>query len=234
MKKLLAYVLDGSILGINLTSWNSSDLNGMVPFKIIEELDDVDSNYADISSVKNWDAFGLNLTNDYLSLKSEIKSLVISQTWSNLSDEEKYIAIKYYAYTSSVSAIVFLMSKGMTMQEAQVYLTQEWHKHHYKLLESCRQRWYYVKLIVATYLPFNDAENLFDTARELIYSFTESSRIGINYGDKKSGLMDYVESTNSYVGNGLKESGFTLQYGTWDEFIIAIKNVIVYGNYSKY
>lgn len=56
-------------------------------------------------------------------------------------------------------------------------------------------------------------------------------RQGINYGDKKEGIMDFIESTNSFMGRGLRESGYTLLQGTWDDFIIELKKVLVDGIY---
>jgi hypothetical protein len=59
-------------------------------------------------------------------------------------------------------------------------------------------------------------------------------RLGINYGDKRDGIMDYIESTNAFAGQGLRENSYTLLQGTWDIFITAMRNVFVEGIYSKY
>jgi hypothetical protein len=127
-----------------------------------------------------------------------------------------------------------MTEKGMNQYQAQGYLLQEWHKHHGRLIDVSKKRWYYVKFIVAQYLNFNDAEELLDVCQMLIWSYTECGRLGIQYGDKNNGIMDYIESTNLFENQGLRESGFQLQLGTWDTFISDMKNVLVNGIYIKY
>lgn len=53
------------------------------------------------------------------------------------------------------------------------------------------------------------------------------------YGDNTDGLMDFIESTNGYVNNGLFEKNYNLNFGNWFYFIESIKNVLVYGIYDK-
>jgi len=134
-----------------------------------------------------------------------------------------------------MDAVIYLITeKGMSQQQAQLYLLQEWHKHHKGVMSACLQRWYYVKFVVPQYLRFIDAESLFNTIESLAFAYNNMGRLGIEYGDKTNGIMDYLESTNAYVGNGLKESGYSVVGGNWDAFIQAMKNVFVEGIYMKY
>jgi len=127
-----------------------------------------------------------------------------------------------------------MTTKGMTQQQAQGFILVSWHKYHAKLLESCQQRLYYLKFIAPQYLSLADCEKLFDNAQSLIYEFTQLGRFGIENGDKKSGLLDYIMSTNVYVGAGMQESGLVLIQGAWDEFRSALYSILVDGNYTKY
>jgi len=233
--KLIAYSIDGSILGIDIESWDDTSIDFNAPFQVIQDASTTPDNYSNISSISNWNKFSEGLINDYLVLKTEIKNIEVSLGWNNLSDEDKDLAIKYYAYqdVSINNVVYYLITKGMSQDQAINYLTQEWHLHHKNLLESCKERWYYVKLTIAQYLSFSDAEDLFDTCQNLIFAFTESSRLGKNYADQKDGIMDYIESTNAFLNQGLQYTGYTLAKGTWPEFIQALKNVLIYGIYTK-
>jgi hypothetical protein len=90
------------------------------------------------------------------------------------------------------------------------------------------------KFVVPQYLSLTDAEKLFDNTHDLIYEFTELGRFGIAIGDKKSGILDYLMSTNDYVDAGMAESGLTLLQGTWDIFRSALIAILIDGIYTKY
>lgn len=245
---LLAYTITGrtwtdvdvyhdwsKVVGIDTDSWTSEELKGNKPFKMIYTGDTTPNNYTDISSIENWDKFGKLVCSDYFAYKDAIKTIAIEKGWSELSIVERDLAIKYYSYPDTMSAIVHLMAtKGMSQLQAQGYILIEWHKHHGNIISSCKQRWFYVKFIVPQYLTFDDAEDLLNTVEPLVFAYHDMGRLGKNYEDKKDGLMDYIESTNAFAGQGLKENNYTLLQGTWDDFIIAMKNVFVWGIYEKY
>lgn len=235
-KKLLAYVInDGEIIGIDTNTWYDSDLNGNEPFKIITSADTTPSGYTDITNIVNWDKFGINIANDYLVVKFEIRDIVNIKNWTGLTNTEKNITIKYYAYPNATDAAIHLIStQGMTSEQANGYLLQQWHLHHGKLLTATNRRWYYVKLVVPQFLSFADAEDLFDTAQPLIYEYTQMGRLGIDYGDNNNGIMDYLMSTNGFVGQGMEENNYTLINGSWDTFKEELHKVLVCGIYTKY
>lgn len=234
-KKILAYQISGQTVGIDLASWNVSDLNGNEPFKIILSGQTIPSGYADITSIQHWDDFGINIANDYLVVKFEIRDIVDIKKWSGLTNTEKDLAIKYYAYTDPTAMVIHLMmTKGWSLAQAQAYILQSWHIHHGHVVETCKQRWFYVKIIVAQYLSFADAEDLFDTCENLVYQYTELGRLGKDYNDNNDGIMDYLMSTHGFTGQGLEENNYTLLKGTWSEFKTELSKVLVCGIYDKY
>lgn len=159
----------------------------------------------------------------------------MSKGWNNLTNDEKDLAIKYYSYPDSISAVIYLMSvKGMSQAQAQGFLLLQWHRHHGGVLNSCKQRWYYVKFIVPQFLSFVDSDDLLNTIEPLIATLNNIGRQGISYGDNRDGIMDYVESTNSFTNQGLRESGYILVNGNYDVFISKIKDVLINGVYDKY
>jgi hypothetical protein len=234
-KLLLAYQISGQTVGIDIQSWNADDLNGNPAFKIIVSGTTITNGYVDISSIINWDTYGEGVANDYMCIRFTIRSLCRAKGWSNMTNEEKDIAIKHYVSDNPTDAVIYLMTtKGMSQQQAQGFVLMSWHKYHAKLLEAANQRMYYLKFAVPQYLSLSDCEKLFDNAQSLIYEFTQLGRFGIEIGDKKSGLLDYIMSTNAYVGAGLEESGLTLLQGTWDNFRSVLYSILVDGIYNKY
>jgi len=234
-KQLLAYQISGQTVGVDIQSWNTDDLNGNLPFKIIISGMTMPNGYIDISSIINWDAYGEGVANDYMCIRFTIRSLCRTKGWSNMTDIEKDLAIKHYISDDPTNAVIYLMTtKGMTQEQAQGFVLMSWHKYHAKLIEAAKQRMYYLKFVVPQYLSLVDSEKLFDNAQSLIYEFTELGRFGIEMGDKKSGLLDYIMSTNAYIGAGLEESGLTLLQGTWDNFRSALYSILVDGIYVKY
>ena len=233
-KKLLAYNLNDNILGIDLDSWSESELNENKPFKVIFDNEDILNNYVDISSIENWHKYGNMVVNDYLVIKDQIKYIMLDNGWGSLTSEEKDLCIKYYALPDFEQPVIYLMmEKGMTQFEATGYIIKNWHIHHGKLLEVCRERWFYVKLTVATYLNFADAEELMDLANPLIFNFIECGRFGKEYGDQRDGLLDFVISKHGFDGQGLEEQGYVLNFGTYENLITDMVNVLLHGMYIK-
>jgi hypothetical protein len=235
MKKyLLAYQINGQSVGVDLSTWNSNDLNGNPPFKIILTGSTIPNGYANVSSIVNWDKFGEAAATDYMVVRFEIRTMCRDKGWANLTDAEKDLAIKHYISDNPTDAVTYLMGKGYSQAQAQGFVLMSWHKYHAKLLEACAQRLYYIKFAVPQYLSLTDAEKLFDFARDVIYDFTQLGRFGIEIGDKKSGILDYLMSTNDFAGKGMEESGLTLTQGTWDEFRTLLYAILIDGIYTKY
>jgi hypothetical protein len=103
--KLLAYEINGNAVGIDLSSWSIEDLNGNAPFIVSNS---TETGYRDISSVENWDEYGLGLIGsavtfkDWKCLQREIKTLAdaivvndYDTNWGNLNAAEKLIVCNY-------------------------------------------------------------------------------------------------------------------------------------------
>ena len=234
-KHLLAYQISGQTVGIDIDSWSDDDLNGNPAFKIILSGQTVPSGYTDIDSIVNWDKFGIQVANDYSVVKFEIKDIVNMVGWTGLTNTEKDLAIKYYAYPDVTSAVIYLMTtKGMTQAQAQGYVLREWHRHHLKNIVAYRQRWNYAKLTVLSYISRADGEDLFNTVKALVDLYIEVGILGWEYSDYQDGIIDYVYSTHGFTGQGLEENGYTLLQGTWTDFKQDLDKVLVCGIYDKY
>jgi len=234
-KHILAYQISGQTVGIDLSGWDDADLNGNPAFKIILSGTTVPSGYTEITSIENWNRFGLQVANDYSVVKFAIKELAEMIGWTGLTNTEKDLSIKYYAYPDPTTAVVYLMTtKGWSQAQAQGFVLQSWHKHHLKNIVAYTQRWNYTKFTVLQYLSRIDGEDLFNTVKVLVDLYIEVGILGIEFNDSSDGLVDYIYSVNGFTGQGLEENGYILLQGTWADFITALDNVIVHGIYDKY
>ena len=234
-KHLIAYQISGQTVGVDLGSWKVKDLNGNEPYQIILSGQTVPSGYTEIDTIEYWDRFALDIANDYSVVKFQIKEMCEIIGWTGLTNTEKDLAIKYYSYPDPTTAVIYLMTtKGMTQQQAQGFVLQQWHKHHLKNIVAYRQRWNYAKFTVLQYLSRDDGEDLFNTVKPLIDLYIEVGVLGWEYSDFQDGIIDYVFSTHGFTGQGLEENEYPLLQGTWDEFKEALNKVLVCGIYYIY
>ena len=234
-KHLLAYQISGQTVGVDLVGWNDADLNGNPAFQVIVSGDTIPSGYTDIDSIGNWDKFGLQVANDYSVVKFEIKDIATVSGWTGLTNAEKDLAIKYYAYPDPTTAVIYLMTtKGMTQAQAQGFLLVSWHKHHLKNIIAYTQRWNYAKLAVLQYISRADGEDLFNTITVLIDLYIKVGILGFEYNDNQDGIVDYIYSKHGFTGQGLEENGYSLLQGDWADFKDGLNKVLVGGIYYKY
>jgi len=193
----------------------------------------------DITSIKNWKKHCCVITKDYVQTRSMI---IGGLDWSVADSEDKDIAIEYFAYDESFSAlindtnkIIHLMGKGLTQQEAVVFLQNSYAKYHTKEKESYKLRNDSEKLTqtVITYLKIGDASSFVKTVKNLRGLYWQEGIVGTKHGLVGEGIMDYIfsEVGTDYELSGLEEEGFILNFGTWDDFKNALKDVFVNGNY---
>jgi hypothetical protein len=91
--KLLAYVLDGQVLGVDKLSWNSNEFNG-TPFSACTDSAITPSGYTDISSLNTWIKYGETTTLNYVQIRNEIIKFLPVDV-SSL-DEEIFNGLKKY------------------------------------------------------------------------------------------------------------------------------------------
>ena len=147
--------------------------------------------------------------------------------------------------------IIFYMTYfGLNQQEASFLLVKRLSEHTSKLSVDARVIIQSPKImrIGIKYLTWINTETgLLDStqANNLTYAIqgflTEFERyavIGLNYGDEREGIMDYLESTNNYTSGGLKNYIFSpdivAAYGSKDNarlaMIAELQEVFIKGN----
>lgn len=94
--KLLAYILNGEILGIEKTSWSQEEYNGVV-FSASTDNAIIPSDYSDISTWQNWAKFGHDVGLKYVDIRHEIKKLLPNDL-SQLTVGEIEVLVEYNLY----------------------------------------------------------------------------------------------------------------------------------------
>jgi len=229
--KLYAYNVGTQSVGVDLETWKSTDLNGNEPF--IVATGSV-SGYSDINSIENWNKFGGLVTKDHIELTRALQLMCLETGFENLTNAEKDIIIEHNAYAKSArhlnadsEKITYLMTQEMTLTEAKAFLIEKWWEHWTEHVKICKERWYCIVKVVVKYLNFEDANDVLNTTLDLIEYYIDSGRIGIEYGDERSGLLDYIDSVNDYASIGLEYNSYVLEQGTWTEFKTELRDVML-------
>ena len=228
---LFGYNISGQTVGVDISSWNRSQLNGNDAFVIVSG--QTLSGYNNITSIEHMSNLGSNAINTYQTQQKGVRLCGYETGWSAMTDTQKDIIIDWYAYPEGSTEIVtyLVVTKGMTKDEAENYLIDKWHVYWNSFLEDCPERWSNAAKVTVTYLPFSGASQLMDTVNVLVDKYLVAGRLGIGYGDTSDGLMNFIMSSNGYVGNGLEEycisQGFTLKKGDYNTFRLDLQNTII-------
>lgn len=193
----------------------------------------------DITTVENWNKYGAFICSDYLQIRDRINDLF---DWSTATDSEKDLLISHFGYdknldsqTNDTNKASYLMSKGMSLQEAQGFLIQSYAKFHTKEKESCFKRANSEKIseVMLTFLSIEDSRDFIETTKGLLDLYSEMGIFGVNYGSAGLGIMDYIGGTlgTVYENVGLDSKGYILNYGTIEDFKNSLSDVLLNGNY---
>jgi len=187
--------------------------------------DTVEVGFTDISSIANWDAYGKRAGADYEIQSREIAAIVTSTTFALLSDVEKNIACIYSAiligfvpdHATMITHYASTPSYGMLGdgQAASVFHFNRFGEHLNNLREGAAIRSNAPRISVAMMMYFKDLDTIntfYDAIRTFRLDYVGKYHLGTEYGDTIDGIMDYLESTGSYVDGGLKNFEFSDTY----------------------
>lgn len=177
---------------------------------------------------------------DYCYIRSRIADIVALDGFTNLYNEEKEVCLRYTNSAASIDLIVYLMSKGLSMEEAKFIYLQNRALDIRNAADCFSNRINNPGFTVVVIKYFSaiavngdgqvNGEIFLDNCRSFLSDLKESAILGTNYGNNRDGFFDYIEDTGSYVGTGLS-TFFTLpeqqQYLT--AMIKEIKDIIYYG-----
>ena len=228
---LFGYNISGQTVGVDISSWNRNQLNGNDAFVIVSG--QTLNGYDNISSIEHMSNLGSNAINTYQTQQKGVRLCGYETGWSAMTDTQKDIIIDWYAYPEGSTEIVtyLVVTKGMSQDEAESYLIDKWHTYWNSFLEDCPERWSNSAKVTVGYLPFSGASMLMDTVNVLVDKYIVAGRLGVGYGDTSDGLMNFIMSSDGYVGNGLEEycisQGFVLKKGDYNSFKLDLQNTLI-------
>jgi hypothetical protein len=228
---LFGYNISGQTVGVDISSWNRSQLNGNDAFVIVSG--QTLNGYDNISSIEHMSNLGSNAINTYQTQQKGVRLCGYETGWSAMTDTQKDIIIDWYAYPEGSTEIItyLVVTKGMSQDEAESYLIDKWHTYWNSFLEECPERWSNAAKVTVGYLPFSGASMLMDTVNVLVDKYIVAGRLGIGYGDTSDGLMNFIMSSSGYVGNGMEEycisQGFVLKKGDYNSFRLDLQSTLI-------
>ena len=229
---LHAYQVNGQTLGTELDTWSGDQLNNNSSF--ITSTYSIVSGYSNITSIENWHRFGEEVISSYQDKQRAIKLSFYDKGWANCSNNEKDLVMHYHANpdlgnnNQNTQMIMYMISqKGYNMDQATDAIIDNWHNHWEKFIQECPDRFRKATKVVLRYLSFTEASDLDLTIESLKGRYMTTGVLGLGYGDHKEGLLNYIWSNNSYVGQGLVEAGYTLKKGTWTQFKQEIEDNLI-------
>ena len=153
------------------------------------------------------------------------------------SDDDKDIALIYTKNIDIADAIIYYMNNGLTQDEAtRKYLDlRSFDISNSAKAYSDRAYSHEVRASILMYLGRSAGEILLDNIRSFREDLKSDSVLGTNYGNSREGLLDFIESTASYEGAGLK-SFFDLtneiELAKYTLLLNSLMNLIYWG-YNK-
>ena len=226
--KLLARKINNQTIGIDIKTWNANEVNFITSQMVLE-------NYTDITSILNWDEFGLLTNKDYKFVRQELINLFLERLpqlnpdYSNLTTvytiPELIILSKWFAVPPEIRILFFTL-------EQLDQLSEEFNDN---MREARQNRFDKACLQIYNRLP-NDFRPIIQeievdgiSNRFILYGDSSNAE-----GDLGKCIYDYVLSTpgTPYEGVGFSSKLLTpLEYNTMPNFAIKIIDILKNGNY---
>jgi hypothetical protein len=109
------------------------------------------------------------------------------------------------------------------------YILNEYHTRS----KNCREKLYnYAVTVIRTFVDLSQQVQILGVVNQhrLADNYIEYGIEGKNYGDAVVGIMDFIEGTNEFAGNGIADMDLITRFGkTKDEIIQQLKKYLVYG-----
>ncbi len=168
---------------------------------------------------------------DYKHIRDYAKFMVQQIPFSAMTFDIQSKMARYRAIDTT-TIIGFYMGQGMSLLQAKERVLTEYLEHNFKYVKACEIRWVAAKYVTVDYLSFADAIDFVRSTRDLVEDMLNYGILGTNDDDEDSGIMDYIESTGSFVGSGLAEKGYVTSVGTINDMIDGLVEVFRGGYYD--
>ena len=192
MAKLTAYLVGspGQALGIDITSWNPSELGGN-PLFIFEDTVSVDR--LDVTSLQNLDIHGLDTVRDYAFVRQAIYDEMIAQGgYSTLSDDDKKVCLRWFVAGGGNDYVDALY----TQAEYAVFHTEvnERLDKAFKTRDEIAFRFVQSEIYHGSLAKAN-ADIIGETSINYRNAYVHDRRKGKDYGDTQNGICDWIANT---------------------------------------
>lgn len=181
----------------------SNNLNTSVLF--LYDTDPTPSGYSDLTTISEVDQFAFASSADYGAVRDKIIEITDSTGFANLSSAEKAIAAEYCASDDNTLVGYYVPTEGSLEAALDKHLSV-FASHLEKMREVAKTRINSEKVIIALMKYLEDRfqiDAFTDAIRLFSLDYESKFHKGTLYGDFRDGIMDYIESTGSYVGSGL-------------------------------
>jgi len=164
---------------------------------------------------------------DYVTKRSIYKFL--SHIFDTATEDLKNKIVVNHAIDMQ-TIFMYYLSKGMTMEEAQYEIMRTKAT---QILNStnCHKKYLKSETFFTTmmlYLTPLDVERFTNDSLTLFELYERIALYGKKYGDKTTGVMDFIESYDIYENHGLLD--YQLNPGmTYDSLIVAMRNILMNG-----
>lgn len=145
-------------------------------------------------------------------------------------EEDKYEIIKYSNVNPNF-AIQFYMSNGFSYNKSlEKYLNDR----ALRILNraECAKKYFHTQKFLFTILSFiseNNIDTFIDDTQILFFKYMEIGYFGSEYGDKKTGILDYIENTGEYtLQGGLKSLNLNTSF-TYEELKEKLIDILYFG-----
>lgn len=145
-------------------------------------------------------------------------------------EEDKYEIVKY-ANVSPSFAIQFYMSKGISYVES---LDRYLNERAFRILNRAEsaKKYFHTQKFLFTILSSISEDNIdtfIDDTQILFFKYMEIGYFGSEYGDKKTGILDYIENSGEYkVQGGLKSLNLNPNI-TYEELKEKLIDILYFG-----
>lgn len=187
-------------------------------------VDTMPVDYTDISSIENWHLYGKKAKQgeaskikcDHGYVVEQFMQIAKTTTWILLSNSDKDLVAYYYAidpvlptYGDTEIITHYVITKGMTVQEASAYHIQLVSENLNRLVKMAKLRADCHRLKAAFIMYFKDittVNNFVNATAAYTVSYKGQYLLGVGRGDTKTGYLDFVENTGFYsAGGGIKD-----------------------------
>lgn len=175
----------------SLQSYYINDLGGNEPFVCGNT---VPTGYQDVSSITNWDSYGMLAGQDFKSVKYQIQLICTATGYANLSVNERIIANKYFA-----SGVEYNNS-DVTAAQQDIYFSTFFKPNS----DECRKKrdsqasGYLMKMVYMGSLPYETVLLASSACTLLRTLYLRDGVCGIGYGDAVSGVMNFINCDSNY------------------------------------